>query len=51
VRTGEYLDHLTDGLEEFGSGSFIEEFLLGGHKSMRFLFSAPRQENVQPNAR
>jgi len=51
VRTGDYLGHLTDELEEFGDQSFTEEFVSGGQKSMRFLFSDPQQENVKPNVR
>jgi len=32
VTTGDYLGDLTDELEEFGSGSFIDQFVLGGTK-------------------
>jgi len=40
VRTDDYLGDLTDELEEFGA-----------YPSFRFLFSAPRLENVRPNVR
>ena len=33
MKTGNYLDHLTDELEEFISGSFIHEFVSGGPKN------------------
>ena len=46
VKTGDYLGHLKNGLEESGSGSFIKEFVSCGPKTMCFLFSAPRQENA-----
>jgi len=36
VRIGDYLGDLTDELEEFGSGSFRDEFVSGGPKTMRF---------------
>ena len=32
MKTGDYLGHLTDELE-FGSGSFIQEFVSGGPKN------------------
>ena len=41
VKTGEYLGHLTDDLEEFGSGSFIEEFVSGGPKNYAFSVFCP----------
>jgi hypothetical protein len=47
----DYLAYLTDELEEFGSGSYIEEFVSGGPKTMHFLCIAFRQENVQLNAK
>jgi len=40
VKTGDYLGHLTDELEELGAESFIEEFVSVGQKTMRLLFSA-----------
>jgi len=46
LRTGDYLGHLTNDLEEFGSCYFIQEFMAGVLKEY-----APRQENVRPNAR
>jgi hypothetical protein len=36
VETGDYLGDLADELEEFGSGSKIEEFVLGGPKNRGF---------------
>ena len=36
MRTGAYLHFLRDELEEFGSGSFIEEFVSGGPKNYAF---------------
>ena len=36
VRTGDYLGHLTDELEDFGAVSFIEEFVSGGRKNYAF---------------
>jgi hypothetical protein len=41
VRTGDYLDDLTDELEEFGSGSYIEEFVSGGPKNHAFSVFCP----------
>jgi len=41
VKTGDYLGHFTEELEKFGSSSFIEEFVSGGQRTMRILFSAP----------
>ena len=46
-----YLGYLTDELEEFGSGPYIEEFISGGPKIMHFLYLAPLQESVQPDAK
>jgi len=51
VETWDYLGDLTDELEEFGSGSYIEEFVSGGTKTMHFLYFAPRQENIQLNTK
>ena len=48
VRAGDYLGHLTDELEEFGALFFIEKLY---QKTVSFLYSAPRQENVRPNVR
>ena len=36
VKTGDYLGHLTDELEEFGSGSYNQEFVSGGLKNYAF---------------
>jgi len=41
VRTGDYLGHLTDELEEFGDVSFIEEFVSGGPKNYAFSVFCP----------
>jgi len=49
VRTGGYLGHLTDELEEFGALFFIEEFVSVGLKN--YAFSDPRHDNVKPNVR
>ena len=46
----DYLGDLTDELE-YGSGSFIQEFVSGGPKSMRFRYFEPRLENVQQNVK
>jgi hypothetical protein len=48
LKTGDYLGDLTDEVE-FGSGSFIEEFVLGGPKSMNSLSFAPPQRSVHLN--
>ena len=47
VKTGDYLVDLTDELEEYGSGSYIEEFFSGGPKNMSILSFAPPQENEE----
>jgi len=47
----DYLGDLTDELEEFGSGSYIEKFVSGGPKTMHSLWFAPLQENMQQNAK
>ena len=36
VKTGEYLGDLNDELEDYGSGSFIQEFVSGGPKNYAF---------------
>jgi hypothetical protein len=41
VKTGDYLSDLTDELEEFGSGSYIEEFVSGGSKNYAFSVFCP----------
>ena len=41
VETGYYLGDLTDELEEFGSGSYIEEFVSGGPKNFSFSVFSP----------
>jgi hypothetical protein len=46
VETGDYLGDLTDELEEFGSGSYIEEFVSGVPKTMHLLPFALPQRNV-----
>ena len=51
VETMYYLGELTDELEDLGSGSYIEEFVLGGLNIKYFLYLAALQESVQPNAK
>ena len=41
MHTGDYLGDLTDELEEFGSGFFIEEFVSGGPKNYAFMVFCP----------
>jgi len=48
--TGDYLGDLTDELEEFSSGSYIEEFVSGGPKTYAFTVFSTRLKNVQLNA-
>ena len=50
VKTAYYLGDLTDELEEFVSGSYIEVFVSGGLEIMHFLYLAPLLESVQPDA-
>ena len=50
VETGYYLGDLTDELEEFDSGSYIEEFVSGGPKNMHYLYLDRIQESVKPDA-
>jgi hypothetical protein len=47
VQTADYLGDLTGELEEFGSGSYIEEFVSDGLKASRFQYFALREETVQ----
>jgi len=51
VETGYYFGDLTDELEEFGSGSYIEQFVSGGPKNYALSVLTPRQESVQPSAK
>ena len=51
VRTGDYLGDLTDEFEEFGSGSFIGEFVSGDRKIRHLLSFALPQENVHLNVK
>jgi hypothetical protein len=44
VETGDYLGDLTDELEEFGSGSYIEEFVSDGPKNYAFTVFCPAAE-------
>ena len=44
VETGYYLGDLTDEWEEFGSGSYIEEFVSGGPKYYAFSIFIPTTE-------
>jgi hypothetical protein len=41
VEIGYYLGDLTDVLEEFGSGSYIEQFVSGGPKNYAFSVFSP----------
>ena len=41
VKTGDYLGDLTDELEEYGSSSFIKEFVPGGPKNLAFSVFCP----------
>jgi hypothetical protein len=36
VTTGDYLGYVTDEVEEFGSGSFTDQFVSGGPKNYAF---------------
>jgi hypothetical protein len=47
----DYLGDLADELEEFGSGSYIEEFVSGGPKTMDLLSFALPQRNVHLNVK
>ena len=52
MTTGDYLGVLlTDELEEFGSGSFIEQFVSGGAKNCVFGNLPHRLVNVQDNVK
>ena len=44
VKIGDYLSVVTDELEEFGSGSYIEEFVSGGPKNYAFWVFCPSKE-------
>jgi hypothetical protein len=41
VKTGDYLGDLTDELQDFGRGSYIEEFVSGGPKNYAFSVFCP----------
>jgi len=41
VKTGYYLGDLTNELEEFGSGSFVDQFVSGGPKNYAFSVICP----------
>ena len=41
VKTGDYPSHVTDELEQFGFGSFIEEFVSRGSKNYAFSVFCP----------
>ena len=41
VQTGDYLGDITDEVKEFGSGSYIEEFVTGGPRNYAFLVFCP----------
>jgi len=44
MKTGDYLGDLTDELEEFGAGSYIEEFFSSGSKYYAFSIFCPSTE-------
>jgi len=48
VQTGDYLGDITDELEEYGSGSYIEEFVTSVSKNCAFLVFCPatRKSNL-----
>ena len=41
MKTGDYLGDPTDEMEEYGSGSFIQEFASGGPKNYAFSYFCP----------
>jgi hypothetical protein len=45
VKTEDYLGDLTDALEEYGPGSYIEEFVSGGPKNYAFSVFCPSTRN------
>ena len=51
VKTADYMCDLTDELEEYGCGSFVDEFVSGGPKNYAFTVFYPSTENVQQNAK
>jgi len=51
VHTGDYLGDLTDELQDFGSGFFIEEFVSGGIKNLHLWSFALPQGNVHLNVK
>ena len=50
-KTGDYLGDVKDELEEYGSCSFLEEFVSGRLKNYAFRYFALRPENVQQSAK
>jgi len=48
VQTGDYLGDITDELEEYGSGSYIEEFVTSVSKNYAILVFCPatRKSNL-----
>ena len=51
VETGYYFGDLTDELEEFGSGSYIERFVSGGPKNYAISVFSPSTGKLKPNAK
>ena len=51
VKTGDYLGDLTNELQEYGYGSFIQEFVSGGPKNYAFSVFSTRQENMQQSVK
>ena len=51
VKTGDYLGDLTDVLEVYGAFSYIEDFVSGRPKTMRFPAFAPPTGKEQRNVK
>ena len=51
AKTEDYMSDVTDELDEYGSRCFVEEFVSGGPKSIRFRYFASRLENVKQSVK
>ena len=51
VKTGDYLGNLTNELEEYGPGSFIQEFVSGGPKNYAFSVFFSSTGKREPNVK
>jgi hypothetical protein len=51
VKTGDYLGDLTNELDEYGPGSFIQEFVSGGPKNYAFLVFCPSTGKLTPKCK